>query len=81
MVEVKEQLRSRLFYSRFLTRVLFPQPTKPELGDADENVEYQGDDVSESERRILVEQIHGNNLKVFLSPDRPKATSCSPEIE
>ena len=82
VVEAVEQLKGRLFYLQsqdgkyyFLNQPNLNRIILTKM----ENI--KDDDVRESEREILKEQVSGKNFKVFLWPDRPKDIPDTPEMK
>jgi hypothetical protein len=77
-----EQLKSRLFYlqSQDGKYYFLNQPNLNRIMLTKiENI--KDDEVRESEREILKEQISGKNFKVFLWPEKPKDIPDTPEIK
>jgi len=82
VAEAVEQLKSRLFYlqSQDGKYYFLNQPNLNRLMLTKmENI--KDDEVRETEREILKEQISGKNFKVFLWPEKPKDIPDTPEIK
>jgi hypothetical protein len=82
VAEAVEQLKSRLFYlqSQDGKYYFLNQPNLNRIMLTKiENI--KDDEVRETEREILKEQISGKNFKVFLWPEKPKDIPDIPEIK
>ena len=82
VAEAVEQLKGRLFYlqSQDGKYYFLNQPNLNRiLLTKMENI--KDDDVRESEKEILKQQISGKNFKVFLWPDKPKDIPDTPQLK